>query len=152
MAYLNFLAAVRDDDVVILQRDLNHKLSPSMIVGVSHLLGSPGWVPSALAEVFGQVLDGGEVLCISLWHPLRSPRYHSPAVAEELRRRVEAALSGEPAVQELPDDDWYRIEFGKIIAVLEHAAANGEGIASVLQPPFDQERASRVIIPWQAGS
>lgn len=149
MAYFNFLAAVRPDGVAALRRDSYHKMVPSMIVGVSHLLGHSAWTPLPLAQVFGDVLDGGEVLCISLWHPLRAPRYHPPAVVGELRRRVEAALGAEPALQTLPEDDWYNIEFGKVVTVLEHAAANGEGIASVLQPPFDEKRASRVIVPWR---
>ena len=148
MAYLNLLAAVDPEQVTHLRGDHGFRLAPSKVVGVSHLLGNPGWVTHPpLVSVLAEVLDGGEWLAGSLWHPLRVPKYHPPGAVAVLASRLDevwrATLAGRP----LPDDDWYRIEIEKVIAVLRHAAALVEGVASVLQPPFDQERACRVVNP-----
>jgi len=49
----------------------------------------------------------------------------------------------------LPKDHWYRMVIGKAVALFGHAADRGEGVASMLQPPFDAERARRVQFPLE---
>lgn len=151
MAYLNLLAAVDPEQVAHLRDDPGFRMTPSKVVGVSHLLGNPGWVTHPpLVAVLAEGLDGGELLAGSLWHPLRVPIYHPPGEVLSLAPRLEDAWVATLAEWPLPKDDWYRIEIEKVLAAFHHAAAVGEGVASILQPPFDEERASRVVIPLVA--
>jgi hypothetical protein len=52
-------------------------------------------------------------------------------------------MAAEPA----PETDWFRTEIEQVLNIFRHASDSGEGIISVLEPPLDQERASRVHIP-----
>ena len=151
MAYLNLLAAVDPEQVAQLRGDSGFRMTPSKVVGVSHLLGNPGWVTHApLVAVLAEALDGGELLTGSLWHPLRVPMYHPPGEVLRLAPPLEEVWGATLAKWPLPKDDWYRIEIEKVLAAFHHAATVGEGIASILDPPFDQKRASRVVIPLVA--
>jgi hypothetical protein len=98
--------------------------------------------------VLAEALDGGELLIGLLWHPLRVPKYHRPSEAGALASNLDQVWGATLADWHLSDNDWYRIEIEKVVAVFRHAVAVGEGVASVLQPPFDQERASRVVVPF----
>lgn len=148
MAYLNLLAAVDPEQIAQLRGDPSLRLAPSLVVGVSHLLGNPDWVAHPpLVSVLAEVLDGGELLAGPLWHPLRVPKYHAPGMVAVLTSRLDEVWGATLAEWPLPDDNWYRVEIEKVVGVLRHAAAVAEGVASILQPPFEREGGSRAVIP-----
>jgi hypothetical protein len=77
-----------------------------------------------------------------------------PIVVEpvEVRRRL---VKLEKAFSEYLDDlgltesseDWYVYEIGHILGVYRLAAASDASVLFVIQPPWVEERASRVVIP-----
>lgn len=153
MAYLNLLAAVDPGQVAILRGDPAFRLTPSRVVGVSHLLGNPGWTTHPpLRAVLSEAIDGGKVLADSLRHPFRVPMYQPPGAVVVLAAILDEVWGAALAQWSLPKDDWYRIEIEieieRVAAILHHAARAAEGIASVLAPPIDQCRTNPEAIPW----
>jgi len=47
----------------------------------------------------------------------------------------------------LDPDDWHAGEIAKVLNVFEHAAILGNGVVSFLEPPTDEVRAKKVLIP-----
>jgi hypothetical protein len=145
VAYFNLLASVPEADVERLRGDPAFLLRPTLVSGCSHLLAS--WVEAQpLGGLLARALDGGEVIRPELWHPLRPPLVHGPAAVRELAEQVGAAVARES----LPEDDWLAAEAGRLLQVLRHAAAAGECVVSVLDPPADAARADRVRRLWPA--
>ena len=150
MAYLNLLASASEADVERLRRDPLFVVRPSLVLGTSHLLGY--WVQvQPLGGLLGRALDGGQPLHPELWHPLRAPGYHPPAIVAELAEAVGRAWEEGIAAAPLPDGDWLAVEVVRLLRVFRHAAGAGECIISALEAPADHERASRVRIPWVPG-
>ena len=147
MAYLNFLVAVPDADVLALSRDVSLVLEPSLVVPVSHLIGY--WVEvQPLGKLLGQAVDGGLTVSSELWHPLRPPVYHKSDAAKALYQQLTEEWQRVVAEKPVPEDDWFRIEIEKVLRLFRHASDRGESVVSVLERPADQERAHRVRIPF----
>ncbi len=158
MAYLNLLASVPEVDLERFRgnresaggtensepagRTENREewLRPSLVVGVSHLVAS--WIS---IQPLGQALDGGNRVHPELWHPLRVPLFHTPNEVRQLATEVDAAI--DPS--EIAGDIWLTHELGQVRRLFRHAAGRGECVVSVLQPPVDPERASRVRMLWK---
>lgn len=150
MAYANLLAAVTPEQVTAPRSDDKIRLRPSRVTSVSHLIGMRGWVDAQpLQSLLSRALDGGELLAAPLWHPLRAPVYHSPESVRDLSAALTQAWDSFLAEYPLPQGDWYRVEIGKAVALFSYAAERGEGVVSILQPPYDAERARRVQIPLE---
>jgi len=150
MAYANLLAAVTPEQVTTFRSDGKNLLRPSHVVSVSHLIGMRGWVEAQpLQSLLSRALDGGELLAAWLWHPLRAPVYHTPESVRDLSAALAQTWDGILAEYSLPESDWYRVEIGNAVALFSHAAERSEGIVSILQPPYDAERACRVQIPLE---
>jgi len=114
---------------------------------VPHVLTS--WVqPTGLRDLLRQAIDGGQKLRSDLWHPLRSPVWHSSIAVAEIEpqlRQVWADLMAEHGPSD--PNDWYVIEILKVLKVFGQAFVSHAGIVSFLEPPTDYERAEKVIIP-----
>jgi len=148
VAYLNFLLAASESDVLALSRDPSVVLAPSLVVSVSHLIGY--WVQvQPLGKLLGQAIDGGIPMNSDLWHPLRSPVYHQPTSVQELHRSLAEEWEGVLAGTPVPADDWYRIEIEKVVRLFGHASDRAECVVSVLEQPRDHERASKIRIPFK---
>jgi hypothetical protein len=147
MAYAVLLASVSDDQVAAYREKSQPLLAAGLSIRCSHVLTS--WVqPTRLRDLLRQAIDGGQILRSDLWHPLRSPVWHSSIAVAEIEpqlRQVWADL----LVEHGPSDpnDWYVIEISKVLQVFGHAFVSHTGIVSFLEPPTDQERAEKVIIP-----
>jgi len=150
MAYFTLMASVGEPALDAFRRALDTLLQPTLVSGASHLLG---YRVSAqpLGRLLAEAVDGGELLHVELWHPLRPPMFHRPprvrALADEIRAAWEVARA------ELPDKDgWLASEVGRLLGVYRHAAAAGECIVTALDHPGDEARARRVRIPWETPS
>ena len=152
MAYLNYLVAAPEADVLVLSRDSTFVLEPSLVVGVSHLIGY--WVEvQPLGQLLGQALDGGIVVSPGLWHPLRPPIYHKAEAVKALHQQIAGEWQRELAANPVPQDDWYSIEIEKVLRLFRHASDRSESVVSVLERPADHERGQKVHIPftWSGG-
>jgi hypothetical protein len=147
MAYVTYLASVPEDQVRRLASDPSRTLDASVTVVVSHLIAY--WVEAQpLGRLLGEAVDGGRVLGDAFWHPLRPPGYHPPDRVASLLRSLSEAWEQAVAEHPLPAGDWYRVEIEKVLTVFCDAAGRGgHCVVSVLGPPSDPERASRVRIP-----
>jgi len=147
VAYSNYLASVPESDVDLFKIGSLQALAPNAVVSVSHLLAY--WVKARpLGTLLGELLDGGLVLCDQLWHPLRMPKYHSPDRVRILSAALAQSWAQAREADNIAETDWFRIGIEKSLRVLQLAAERGNCIVSVLGPPMDQERASRVHIPF----
>lgn len=152
MAYLNFLAAVTEADVQALSQDASAVLEPSLVVAVSHLIGS--WVVvQPLGKLLGQAVDGGLAVSSDLWHPLRPPVYHNAETVRAIHHQLADEWQRVLADQSVPEDDWYRVEIEKVLRLFWHASNRSESVVGVLERPADQVRAQKVQIPfkWSVG-
>lgn len=152
MAYLNFLVAAPELDVLGLSRDASVVIEASLVVAVSHLIGY--WVEvQPLGKLLGQAVDGGFVLNHDLWHPVRAPVYLRPEAVLALNEQLVAEWQRVLAVKPVPEDDWYRLEIEKVLRLFRHASDRAECVVSILERPADQERGIKVRIPfkWSGG-
>jgi len=152
VAYLNFLVAVPEADVLALGRDASVTLSPSLVVAVSHLIGY--WVDFLpLGKLLGEAIDGGVPVSTELWHPLRPPVYHGAEAVRALQLQLADAWQHVLASHSLSDDDWCREEAEKVQRLFLHAANRHEAVVSVLDRPGDHERGRRVrtLFKWPNG-
>lgn len=148
MAYKNWLASVNEHDVATFRSDLSLVLRPSRVSFASHLIGTAGWNDALpLRTVLSRALDGGDLLSPSLWHPLRPPMYHSPRATSVLAAILMVAWDRLISKQQLSSDDWLLLETERVISLFNFAAERDEGVVSVLEPPYDAERAARVHMP-----
>jgi hypothetical protein len=142
MAYLNLLASVSEEQVKALSENDSALLRPSMILGVSHLVGY--WIEvQPLGKLLGEALDGGKKINEKLWHPFRTPHYHDPAGVRLLHRSIAAAWDEALAGPENEMVKGFRFDIERVLKVFTHAAERGECIVSTLNEPADEERASR---------
>jgi hypothetical protein len=147
MAYGNYLASVTTQGVQQLQRRPGMLLTPSRVVLVSHLAAY--WVQvQPLGQILGEALDGGQPLCDGLWHPLRSPTYHTRSEVHRILRLLKDALALPISGEGAKKPEVFSHDVKGIVAVFEYALVHGEAVISVLEPPEDKERASRVRIPF----
>jgi hypothetical protein len=150
MAYANLLAAVTPEQVIAFRSESKNLLRPSRVTSVSHLIGLRGWVEAQpLQSLLSRALDVGDLLAAQLWHPLREPLYHTPKSVRDISAVLAQAWGAFLAEHSLPEEDWYRVEIGKAVALFSHAAERGEGVVSILEPPYDAERAQRVQNPLE---
>ena len=150
MAYGNYLASVSEEQIASVAGDPTRTLDARAVTLVSHLLAY--WVKAQpLGSLLGEAIDGGRVLSDALWHPLRPPVYHPPdrvaALHQELSQAWQRAVAG-PPVREI---DWFRVEIERLLDVYRDAADHGACVVSALEPPVDEERASRVHVPLRTG-
>jgi hypothetical protein len=148
VAYFTLMASAAEAEVDALRQDPSRLLRPTLVSGASHLLSY--WVQvQPLGQLLQDAVDGGELLHSELWHPLRPPMFHRPLMVRSLTEQVGAAW--EIAKPDIPQDDgdWLVAEVGRLLRLYQHAAAAGECVVTALDLPGDEERASRVRIPWK---
>jgi hypothetical protein len=145
MAYANYLASVEWTEIANLRGGLNATIAPQRVAVVSHLLAG-AVKEEPLSGCLAEVIDGGEVLSPSLWHPLRVPLVHPPATAALLATKLQVVL--ESLNSSVKNRYVLDYEIAAIVGVLNDAASNHRCVVSVLQPPADEERAQRVLCPF----
>jgi hypothetical protein len=147
VAYFNFLASVSEPDLERVRTGRGARLRPSLVLGTSHLLAY--WVKvQPLGELLHRALDGGEPIRDDLWHPLRPPLFHRPAMVRGLAQEIDAAWSQTRRGEPLPAGDWIASEIERLLRLFGHAAEAGECVVSALEPPLDAERGRRVRLLW----
>jgi hypothetical protein len=145
MAYANYLASANWDEIASLRSGFRATIAPTEVITISHLYARAVQV-QPLGGRLEEVLDGGEVLSPSFWHPLRVPVVHTPNGVRALATNLRAALTGlETRGQKEHVND---TEVAGVLLLLEHAAQSNLAVVSVLEPPADLERARRVICPF----
>ena len=151
VAYLNLLASVPEPEVERLRHDPSYVVAPSLVLGVSHMIGY--WVQvQPLGGLLGRALDGGQLLHSVLWHPFRSPCYHRPPIVADLSRDIGDAWNAAIAGQPPEDHEWLSFEVDRLLRVFRHATGTGECVVSALEAPVDEERASKVRLPWSSAA
>jgi hypothetical protein len=146
MAYGVFMAAVSPGEVESFRSDHSHLPVPQLITSITHLAAY--WIKvQPLAAVASEVIDGGEEVSATLWHPLRTPRYHKPTAVKELLPRLSEAWAlaqRPPVTREVP---WFRYDVEAVLESLRFAAESDLGVVTALTHPFDEERARRILTP-----
>ena len=145
MAYANYIAAVEWADIASLRQGSSASIVPHSIAVVSHLYAY-AVKRQPVSGCLGKILDKGEVLSASYWHPLRVPVVHSPEAVRALTADLRAALGGVDANQE---EDALDHDITEILRILDDAAETNRAVLSVLEPPADEERAQKVSCPFE---
>jgi hypothetical protein len=146
VAYLTFIASLPGSEIAGFREGWVESMRVSRLERVSHYLAYSVKL-QPLGKLLGQALDDGQLLREDLWHPLRPPVVKTENEVNSLWADLNEAwsiVSNDPAI---PEDDWYRIEITKLLAVYDHARQNSECIVSILEPPQDSKRARKVKIP-----
>jgi hypothetical protein len=148
MAYFNLLLSVPAAELAALRADASYIAKYTEQTAVSHLLAY--WIKTQpLGELLASAIDGGEPIHDKLWHPLRNPIFHQPAGVAKLHSEIAAAWQQVPSDEKTRHPfDYFGPEIERLLAVFKHAAANGECVVSILEPPADAERADRVSFPF----
>ena len=155
MAYSVLLASLPDNEVVAFRERRSEQLRTSLSIRCSHLLPHVIYPKfRALRDVLHNAVDGGERLSPDLWHPLRVPTWHASGPAFEIEHNLRETWRKtlEEEGRSPDPNDWYQVEISQVLTVFAHAAAVHNGVVSFLCPPFDKERASRVLIPLDTES
>jgi hypothetical protein len=121
-------------------------LQASGIITCSNLMAS--WVQvQPLGHLLGQAINGGELLNVELWHPFKPPTYHNSQAVAVLYKQLREAWESVIQQQPVPEDDWYGVQIRQIIDLFSWASPHNEAIVSFLEPPEDETRAKRVLLP-----
>ena len=145
MAYGNYIAAVSWLDVVRLRENYQQKLKPLKVSFVTHLTSY--WVQEQpLGECLAEILNSGEDLSASFWHPFQTPKVHPPKATYSLEVKLQTAW-GELTSEDKATHGFQR-DIAEILDVLKTAIATEGAFLSVLEPPADEERASGVACPF----
>lgn len=145
MAYLTFIASLPASEIARFREGSLELMSASKIERVSHYLAY-SVNPQPLGKLLGQAIDGGQLLREDLWHPLRAPIVKTEDEVKNLWADLIEAWTIVTREAKVSEDDWYKIEITKLLAVYDHARQNSECIVSMLAPPADSERARKVKI------
>jgi WD40 repeat protein len=152
MAYGAVLVSVPEHQVVEFQNERRAVLEPSRTIVCSHLIAY--WIHAQpLGRLLAEAVDGGQPLHPALWHPLVKPAFHSAAAVRDLERRITSTWNH--LVEQHADDsaaEGFREEIVRVLALFAHAASRDEAVVHFLQPPADEDRASRVVIPLRNSS
>ena len=148
MAYANYIAGVDWEAILRLREGIQRTLQPREVVVVSHLIAY--WEKAQpLGSCLTQIIDGGLELSPVFWHPLRVPKVHSPDEVRSLGASLHSAWE-ELGPEAQAARDWR--EISEVIAVFDSAVSGGRAIVSVLEPPADEKRATRVTCPFDEPS
>lgn len=152
MAYACILAAVERQQVEDYQRGQRSRMQASKTVRCSH--GIAYWVRAQpFGKLLGEAIDGGERLRDDLWHPLKAPTVHSVEAVQSLHAHLADAWSDTIRNHGKPEEgDWYAAEISPAIDVFVWASSGQMCVVSVLEPPFDEQRAKRVDNPIEGFS
>lgn len=146
MSYLVIMASSSINEVLNFQSDITHKMKASKIVHVSHYLAC-GSTTYFFSKLLREIIDGGNVLTEKITHPMsRVPQWHSPDVVKILQDKYCKALekvSVETDYLQIPESE--RLDYEKVLEILNHASKNNEAIVSFLDlNNFDIERKRRI--------
>lgn len=146
MAYGVIVAAVSHADVLQFRSNPSLLPVPQLITRITHL--ATYWIKvQPLGDVLSEVIDGGEEVSASLWHPLRGPSYHTPDSVRRNLPRLSGAwqlVQRPPVAREVP---WFQYDVDAVLQNMRFAQEHGLGMISALSRPFDEQRSSRVLIP-----
>lgn len=149
MAYGNYIAAVDWKDVVRLRNGMQRTLHPRQVIFISHLTAYYV-TEESLRNSLLQIVDGGEELSPAFWHPFRVPTVHTPQNVIKLETDLQREWNGLSI--EVRAEHGFSRDISEILAVLQTAASNEDALISVLEPPVDNERAQRVLCPFDESS
>jgi len=128
MAHKNYLGIVPLEDIEAFRLNKRKVIRPTVTKFVSHLLAT--WYQThRLGETLFILLDGGEPLDRSLWHPMRMPVFHRP---EQIRVIREQLVEKQESQEDV--DYWLKPQLEEIISILDLAIKENSCIISVLQP------------------
>jgi hypothetical protein len=146
MAYGLYIAAVDPRELEDLRAGVTSALRTRAVIGMTHLVVY--WTKEQLlGETLRRIVDEGSPLGEEFWHPFRPPIVHAQdqvATLDLSLRSAWQALPGETQAAHM-----FKNEIGEILRLLSAAARDGSALVSVLEPPADEERASRVRCPFQ---
>lgn len=147
MAYTNFLAVIPDSQILAFRTGAIASLTPVMLTSPTHALVS-FLEDEELREAVIECLDGGELFDNRLWHPLRAPRLHSASGVNVRGQRLRTAL--ETFLLKIPEVErqWYQMDIDPILQAFDAATVSKASVVSALEPPFDAQRSTRVVIPF----
>ena len=146
MAYLTLIASLPASEIAGFREGWVELMFASKIERVSHYIAY-SVNSQALGKLLGQAIDEGQLLRKDLWHPFRLPVFKTENEVKSLWADLNEAWTIVSSESTVPEDDWYRIEITKLLAIYDHARQNSECIVSMLEPPADSKRARRVQIP-----
>lgn len=90
-------------------------------------------------------VDGGALVREDLRHPLRAPVFHDASTVTEIARALEELLRSDHGL-----DEWTLREMKLLNDLFSHAARHGEAVVTMLEPPFDEERAAQTdLVPLE---
>jgi hypothetical protein len=120
-------------------------MRPKKVLVVSHLVCY--WTTEQpLRDCVTEIIDRGTELSAIFWHPLRIPMVHSPDEVRILSVNLKSVWDNLTAEQK--ETHPFRREVLDILGILDSAAAEGDALVSVLEPPADEARATRVRCPF----
>lgn len=145
MAYGNYIAAVNWLDVIKLREGLQQTLKPAKVSIIGQLT-SFCVKEQPLCECLAQILNGGENLSPLFWHPFQIPKVHPPEAALSLETKLQTAW--DELTPENKATHGFQRDIVGIFDILKTAVEIEGAFLSVLQPPADEERAKRVLCPF----
>jgi hypothetical protein len=146
VAYGNYIAAVDWLDVIRLRGGLQQTLKPLKVSFITQLTSL--WVKEQpLGGCLAQILNDGEDLSASFWHPFQTPKVHPPKEAVSLEVRLKTAW--DLLTPEAKSAHGFQRDILEILDILKATVENEAAFLSVLEPPADEERAKRVACPFE---
>jgi hypothetical protein len=147
MAYGVRLASIAEEQIADFRSHRRDALVSSKSHLCSHLVAY--WIKEQpLGRLLGEALDGGEDVRADLWHPLLPPAFHSAEAVHGLAKSLSAARNQfSERHPDLAADLFHGVEVRGVIDLFVHADSRHEAVVRFLDPPLDEERASRVSIP-----
>lgn len=160
MAYGLIMLAVSSDELRTFLRNLKtfekrqdyekiktYHIVPNKQILTSHYFASAGVEDKEMDELIQELFDGGELFGKYYWHPFRPPKYHDH---ESLKILIKRFLDRwKNFLTNLPEDEieYWKIDFDPIIELFNYILINKQDLITLLDKPFDEERAKKVFGP-----
>ena len=130
-----------------LEKIKTYHIVPNKQISTSHYYASAGVEDKEMDELIQILFDGGQLICEYYWHPYRPPKYHDH---ESLKVLVKRFLDRwKIFLANLPENEieFWKMDFDPIIDLLNFILTNEQVLITLLDKPFDEERAKKVFGP-----
>ena len=146
MAYSVTLASIAPQKLEVFLSQPESVVTPVRAITVSHYLAY-GMQVEPLASLLERLIDKGNLLHPSLWHPLRAPVYLPYRQVVDLTLELKVEWLKLLQVREIPKNDWFRHQIENVLTLCEFAKIRQHCIVSVLNSPSNTDIIRKIHNP-----
>ncbi len=122
-------------------------IKPNKVIFTTHYYVSSGTGEKELDKLIYDTFDGGKLISKFYWHPYRPPKYHDKDSIKALLGKFIEVCEQCIAKQPEHEIEYWKQDFDPVLELFRYIIKNELTLITLLDKPFDEERANKVFGP-----